>query len=73
MQVAKCAQRLQLPAAASSSITNADAQTNGSLDHLLGVTPQQLVQVQVPDIAAAQVCNHHSTASAGPAAVDFCE
>ena len=55
MQVARCAQHLQLPAVASSSVTNADAHTNGSVDNLLGVTPQQLIQMQVIDIAAAQV------------------
>ena len=55
MQVARCAQHLQLPAAPSSNLTNADAHTNGSVDHLLGVTPQQLIQMQIVDIAAAQV------------------
>lgn len=54
-QVANCAQRLQLPVLPQATMISADQSVAGSVSHLLGVTPQQLLQVQVPDLPAAQV------------------
>ena len=55
VQVANCAQRLQLPVLPQATTINAEQSVAGSVSHLLGVTPQQLLQVQVPDLPAAQV------------------
>lgn len=66
MQVAKCAQHLQLPAGCLPNITNTDASTYDSMRHLLGVTPQQLIQTHVPNLAAAQVHCNQGSASRHP-------
>lgn len=53
IQVAKCAQRLQLPGATNG--THSPDAMSGSASHVFGVKPKQLIALQVPDLAAAQV------------------